>query len=92
MADQLRLARALEPGFVITVEPGLYFNPGLIDQWKTQKKFEEFINYGKVESYSNFGGVRIEDDVLILKDGCRVLGEPIPKSIEDVEALATQLS
>jgi Xaa-Pro aminopeptidase len=90
--SQLRLARALEPGFVITVEPGLYFNPRLIDQWKTKKKFEEFINYSKVEPYRNFGGVRIEDDVLILEDGCRVLGKPIPKSIEDVEALATQLS
>ncbi|MBW1995791.1 MAG: aminopeptidase P N-terminal domain-containing protein, partial [Deltaproteobacteria bacterium] len=81
----LRLARVLESGFVITVEPGLYFIPELIDQWKAEKRFEEFINYNKVETYKNFGGIRIEDDVLVLEDGCRVLGNPIPKAIEDVE-------
>jgi len=84
----LRLARALEPGFVLTVEPGLYFIPELIDQWQAEKKCAEFINYDKVEAYRNFGGVRIEDDVLVLPEGRRVLGMPIAKSIEDVEALA----
>jgi Xaa-Pro aminopeptidase len=85
----LRLARALESGFVITVEPGLYFIPALIDQWKAEKKFAEFIDYNKVEAYRNFGGIRIEDDVLVLEDGRRVLGKPIPKSIEDVEAFSS---
>lgn len=87
---KLRLARALESGFVITVEPGLYFIPDLIDQWKAEKKFAEFIDYNKVEAYRNFGGIRIEDDVLVLEDGRRVLGKPIPKSIEDVEAFSSQ--
>ncbi|MEJ2166022.1 MAG: M24 family metallopeptidase [Desulfobacterales bacterium] len=84
----LRLARKLEPGFILTVEPGLYFIPDLIDQWKAENKFTEFINYAKVEAYRHFGGVRIEDDVLVLTGGCRVLGRPIAKSIEEVETLA----
>lgn len=81
----LRLARKLEPGFVITNEPGCYFIPALIDQWKAEGKFTEFINYDKVESYKDFGGIRIEDDVLVTTDGFRVLGKPIPKTVEEVE-------
>jgi Xaa-Pro aminopeptidase len=84
----LRLAKALDPGFVVTVEPGLYFIPALIDQWKAGKKFEAFIDYDKVEDYREFGGVRLEDDVLILDDGRRVLGKPIAKTIEEVEELS----
>ena len=87
---RLRLARALEPGFVITVEPGLYFIPGLIDQWKAEAKFEEFIDYHKLEAFRDFGGIRIEDEVLVLEDGRRVLGKPIPKSIADVEVISSQ--
>jgi len=85
----LRLARALEPGFVVTVEPGIYFIPTLIDRWKAERKLEQFVNYDTVEEYRHFGGIRIEDDVLVTGDGYRVLGKPIPKAIEDVETLAS---
>lgn len=85
----LRLGKALEPGFVITVEPGLYFIPELIDRWKAEQKNAEFINYDAVEKYKDFGGIRIEDDVLITETGCRVLGKPIPRTIEEVEAMSS---
>jgi len=81
----LRMGRELEPGFVITNEPGCYFIPALIDQWKAEKKHSQFINYDQVEKYRGFGGVRIEDDVLITATGSRVLGTPIPKTVEEVE-------
>ncbi len=83
----LRMARKLEPGFVITDEPGLYFIPALIDQWGAEKKCAEFINYEKLKSYRDFGGIRIEDDLLITETGCRVLGNPIPKTVEDLEKI-----
>ncbi|MCD4793253.1 MAG: aminopeptidase P family protein [Bacteroidales bacterium] len=83
----LRMARKLEPGFVITVEPGIYFIPALIDIWKKEKKHTNFINYDKVEEYRGFGGIRIEDDILITEDGCRVLGKPIPKTVKEIEDL-----
>jgi Xaa-Pro dipeptidase len=85
----LRLAKKLESGFVITVEPGLYFMPELIDQWKAEKKFDAFIDYNKVDAYRDFGGIRIEDDVLVVDGGQRVLGRPIPKSIDEVEELSS---
>ena len=85
----MRLARGLEPGFVVTVEPGVYFIPELIDRWKAEKQCAEFINYDKVEQYRDFGGIRIEDDVLVLEDGCRVLGRPIPKTVEEVEGVTS---
>lgn len=85
--NALRLGRELEPGFVLTVEPGLYFIPELIGQWQQAGKFTEFINYEKVNEYRDFSGVRIEDNVLITEDGYRVLGEPIPKTVSEVEAL-----
>jgi Xaa-Pro aminopeptidase len=86
----LRLAKKLEAGFVITVEPGVYFIPALIDRWKAAKKLEAFIDYAKIDDYRDFGGVRIEDNVLVLDGGQRVLGKPIAKSIEAVEKLASE--
>ncbi|MDR0348785.1 MAG: aminopeptidase P family protein [Tannerella sp.] len=83
----LRLARKLEPGFVLTVEPGIYFIPELIDLWKSEKKFVDFINYEKVESYKKFGGIRNEEDYLITENGARLLGKKISKKAEDIEAL-----
>ena len=81
---------ALRQGFVVTVEPGLYFIPPLIDQWREEGRHEAFINYDELAAYRDFGGVRIEDDVLVTDDGHHVLGPPIPKSIEEVEATAAR--
>ncbi|MBR9921922.1 MAG: aminopeptidase P family protein [Bacteroidetes bacterium] len=86
----LRLGRKLEEGFVLTVEPGLYFIPELIDLWKKEGKFTEFINYDKVEEYRDFGGIRIEDNILVEEAGPRVLGPAIPKTIDEVESIRRQ--
>lgn len=83
----LRMAKELEEGYVVTVEPGLYFIPELIDKWKAEKKFSGFVNYDKLEQYKDFGGVRIEDNCLISADGYQILGKPIPKTVEEVEDL-----
>jgi Xaa-Pro aminopeptidase len=81
----LRFGRKLQEGFVMTIEPGIYFIPELIDIWKSENKLAEFINYDVVETYKDFGGIRIEDDVLVTADGYRVLGKPIPKTIAEIE-------
>jgi Xaa-Pro aminopeptidase len=83
----LRLGKHLEEGYVLTVEPGVYFIPELMDTWRAEKKFKNYINYDRVEEYRNFTGIRIEDNVLVTKDGQRVLGDPIPKTVAEVEAL-----
>jgi len=83
--NYLRLAKALRPGFVITIEPGVYFIPALIDRWSADRRHEDFIDYGAVAKYRGFGGIRIEDDLLVTEEGRRVLGPPIPKTVEDVE-------
>lgn len=83
----LRMGRRLEEGFVVTDEPGIYFIPALIDEWKARKHCAEFLNFDKLETYKDFGGIRIEDDVLITKDGCRFIGKDrIPYHPKDVEA------
>jgi Xaa-Pro aminopeptidase len=83
----LRLGKELKPGLVLTVEPGIYFIPDLIDQFRSEGKFMDFVNYDKLETYKDFGGIRIEDDILVTEEGNRVLGKPIPKTIEEVEAV-----
>lgn len=83
----LRMARKLVPGNVITDEPGIYFIPALIEKWKSEKTDQGFVNYQKLESYYDFGGIRLEDDVLVTADGARRLGkERLPISPDDVEA------
>ena len=67
------------------MEPGIYFIPALIDKWRAEGKFVEFIQYEKLESYRQFGGIRIEDDVLVTDNGSKVLGKPIPKTAQEIE-------
>ena len=82
----LRMGRKLEEGFVLTDEPGIYFIPALIDEWKASGHCKEFLNFDKLENYKDFGGIRIEDDLLITADGCRFLGSKrIPYHPKDVE-------
>ncbi len=83
----LRCGRRLQPGFVMTDEPGIYFIPALIDKWKAEHMHTDFLNYDRIEQYRDFGGIRIEDDILVTDDGCRVLGKDIiPYHPDDVEA------
>ena len=87
----LRMGRRLEPGFVLTDEPGIYFIPHLIDLWRKEGHCKEFLNFDKLETYKDFGGIRIEDDLLITESGCRFLGEKrIPYHPEELEAFMAQ--
>lgn len=85
--NALRMGRRLEEGFVVTDEPGIYFIPALIDDWRASGHCKEFLNFELLETYKDFGGIRIEDDILITKGGCRFIGEQrIPYHPKDVEA------
>lgn len=84
--NALRLGRRLQEGFVVTDEPGIYFIPALIDDWKASGHCKEFINFDLLETYKDFGGIRIEDDLLITKDGCRFIGKDrIPYHPAEIE-------
>lgn len=83
----LRMGRALEPGMVMTVEPGIYMIPTLMDKWRAEGKFTDFLNYDVIDTFRSFGGIRVEDDIVVTETGSRVLGKPIPIEMADVEAL-----
>ncbi|MDX1665586.1 MAG: aminopeptidase P family protein [Saprospiraceae bacterium] len=83
----LRLARKLEENFVLTVEPGIYFIPPLIEKWKADGKHTDFINYEKLQPFLTFGGIRIEDDVVVTKEGYRLLGESVPRTVSEIEEI-----
>ncbi len=87
----LRMGRRLQEGFVVTDEPGIYFIPALIDDWRQRGHCKDFLCFDKIEEYKDFGGIRIEDDLLITKDGCRFLGKDrIPYHADDVEAFVSE--
>jgi len=85
--SSLRMGRKLQPGFVITNEPGLYFIPALIDKWKAEKINNDFINFDRLESYLEFGGIRLEDDILVTETGSEIIGERIPITPDEVEEI-----
>ena len=81
----LRLGRALEEGMVLTVEPGIYFIPELMELRKSENKYFEFVNYDKLEEFKSFGGIRVEDDFLITQNGSRLLGAKLPTTSMEIE-------
>jgi len=87
----LRLGKALEPGFVVTVEPGLYFIPELMDIWAAEKKLSQFINYDQLDAFRSFGGIRIEDDYLVTATGSELLSTSLPRTAEEIEAIRQEV-
>ncbi len=85
----LRLGRRLQEGFVLTNEPGIYFIPALIDQWQKDKTNADFINFDVVNKYRDFGGIRLEDDILVTKTGSEIIGKRVPVIPEEVEKIAS---
>lgn len=86
----LRMGRRLQPGFVITNEPGIYFIPALIEKWRAEKINADYIDFDLLESYLDFGGIRLEDDILVTESACEILGERIPVTPEEIEAVMSR--
>lgn len=87
----LRLGRRLKEGYVLTVEPGIYFIPELIKKWKEEKLFENFLNYDEIEKFVNFGGIRMERDILVTEKGARILGSTFPRTADEIEKFMQNL-
>lgn len=83
----LRLGRKLQPGFVVTNEPGIYFIPALIEKWKAEKINSDFINFDRLNDYFSFGGIRLEDDILVTETGCEIIGDRIPVTPDEIEEM-----
>lgn len=83
----LRLGKELQAGYVLTIEPGLYFIPELIEQWKAEKHLSSFINYDEVEKFKSFGGIRVEDDFVVTEEGSAIFGKPLAISVDDIEQI-----
>jgi Xaa-Pro aminopeptidase len=83
----LRLGKPLKPGHVFTIEPGIYFIPELIDLWKSEKKFDDYLVWDEIEKFKNFGGIRNEENFVVTETGYRRLGKNKPKSIDEIESL-----
>src|SRR5690606_23950618 len=83
----LRLGKELQEGFVLTVEPGIYMIPELMDQWRAENMHSDFIQYGNLDRYREFGGIRIEDNFLITRNGSRKLGKELPTTPDEIEAV-----
>ncbi|MBU1096175.1 MAG: aminopeptidase P family protein [Bacteroidetes bacterium] len=81
----LRFGKKMMPGYTLTIEPGIYFIPQLIKNWREKNKHSDYINYDKLDGFLSFGGIRIEDDILVTEDSFKILGQPIPKTVEEVE-------
>lgn len=83
----LRLSKSIKQGFVVTVEPGIYFIPELIDLWKSQNLHSDFLNYSEIEDFRFFGGLRLEDNYLITKEGSELLGKQRPRTSVEIELM-----
>ena len=86
----LRLAKALDVGFALTVEPGIYFIPLLMDRWRAEGRFRDFINYDALNGFRDFGGIRVEEDYVIIENGSRLIGNSFPIEVADVERAREQ--
>ena len=87
----LRLAKPLQPGHVFTIEPGIYFIPELMDLWRSQNRFNDFINWEEVYKYRDFGGIRNEEDFVMTENGAQLLGKQKPKTVEEIEAIRSEV-